>query len=246
MVPVPEIGQRTVRDVCHKIREQFGEGPKNDRKYYNTVACGHAPFNNAGDEDHDACPGRVDMGSEGCQMYGPFWDLAGAFGQRAQQSSAGVANGNSANGLRPQGSSSNTDEPRNSNRFKDAFVAAGGLVCVVGLAIAAVVVLRRSTVSAPDEHFAPTEKCCKLESSETFSSSDNSNCDCDGEAVSEDSDYWQFPLSPAIMSSRSNSLLSEQFTALEGSTDTDGSAYDRKSLDEATTTDSSVYELIGN
>lgn len=73
-------GRRTVRQVCEAIRARHGEGSPNGRKYYNDVQCGHGPANNAGDEDRDACPGRVDMGSAGCRLIGPPWDLQGVFG----------------------------------------------------------------------------------------------------------------------------------------------------------------------
>ena len=41
---------------------------------YNDVQCGNGPPNN-GDEDPDACPGRVDQGAAGCDVIGPLWDL---------------------------------------------------------------------------------------------------------------------------------------------------------------------------
>jgi hypothetical protein len=80
MVPTPA-GPKNVRQVCEQIRSKFGTGPTKNRVSYNTVACGHGPVNNAGDENWNVCPGRVDMGPAGCQKFGPFWDLAGAYGK---------------------------------------------------------------------------------------------------------------------------------------------------------------------
>ena len=40
--------------VCEKIRDTFGVGAEDGRKFYNTVACGNGPFNDAGDEDYNA------------------------------------------------------------------------------------------------------------------------------------------------------------------------------------------------
>lgn len=68
-VPTP-LGNRTVRQVCEQIRDVFGVGPEENRSYYNTVACGNGPFNDAGDEDYNACPGRVEFGRDGCHMLG--------------------------------------------------------------------------------------------------------------------------------------------------------------------------------
>mmetsp|Transcript_28782 Transcript_28782/g.75522 ORF Transcript_28782/g.75522 Transcript_28782/m.75522 type:complete len:365 (+) Transcript_28782:122-1216(+) len=66
----------TVRQVCQAIRARWGEGPTAGRQLYNTVQCGHPPYNDAGDEDFDACPGRVDVPQGGgCRVVGPCWDL---------------------------------------------------------------------------------------------------------------------------------------------------------------------------
>ncbi len=64
-------GPKTVREVC----DTLGEGPGiADRPIYNDVQCGNGPANDAGDEDD--CPGRVDIGLEGCGQIGPKWDLS--------------------------------------------------------------------------------------------------------------------------------------------------------------------------
>lgn len=65
------VGTRTVREVCDAI----GPGPGSDgRPLYNDIQCGNGPANDAGDEDD--CPGRVDIGREGCGHIGPTWDLS--------------------------------------------------------------------------------------------------------------------------------------------------------------------------
>ncbi|MEM1414490.1 MAG: hypothetical protein AAGH15_06305 [Myxococcota bacterium] len=65
------LGLRTVREVC----DALGPGPgSGDRPLYNDIQCGNGPPNDAGDEDD--CPGRVDIGREGCGHVGPRWNLA--------------------------------------------------------------------------------------------------------------------------------------------------------------------------
>ena len=65
-------GPRTVRQVCERI----GPAPDKDGlPVYNDVQCGNGPANNFGDEDPDVCPGRVDLGAEGCDVIGPTWRL---------------------------------------------------------------------------------------------------------------------------------------------------------------------------
>ena len=62
------VGNITVREACALI----GEGPgAQGRPIYNDVQCGNGPANDAGDEDY--CPGRVDIGKEGCPQIGPTW-----------------------------------------------------------------------------------------------------------------------------------------------------------------------------
>lgn len=64
------VGPRTVREVC----DALGPGPGSaGRPVYNDIQCGNGPANDAGDEDD--CPGRVDLGREGCGHIGPTWDL---------------------------------------------------------------------------------------------------------------------------------------------------------------------------
>lgn len=63
-------GLLTVRDACARI----GPGPGSEgRPVYNDIQCGNGPPNSAGDEDD--CPGRVDIGREGCGHIGPTWNF---------------------------------------------------------------------------------------------------------------------------------------------------------------------------
>ena len=75
MVDTP-VGPRTVRQVCEAIGDGPGSEPAGEdpRPLYNDVQCGNGPPNTAGDEDD--CPGRVDIGREGCGHIGPRWDLS--------------------------------------------------------------------------------------------------------------------------------------------------------------------------
>lgn len=64
-------GPKTVREVCEKLGP--GPGPQG-RPIYNDIQCGNGPANDAGDETD--CPGRVDIGRDGCGHVGPRWDLS--------------------------------------------------------------------------------------------------------------------------------------------------------------------------
>lgn len=69
MVQTPQ-GTITVKEACDII----GTGPGSaGRPKYNDIQCGNGPYNDAGDEDY--CPGRVDMGKEGCGHIGPVWNF---------------------------------------------------------------------------------------------------------------------------------------------------------------------------
>ena len=64
------VGNITVREACDII----GPGPgSRGRPLYNDIQCGNGPANDAGDEDY--CPGRVDLGREGCIQIGPKWNF---------------------------------------------------------------------------------------------------------------------------------------------------------------------------
>ena len=65
-------GRITVREVANIIGPGPGQG---NNPIYNDVQCGNGPPNNAGDEDPDVCPGRVDQGAAGCFVIGPRWNF---------------------------------------------------------------------------------------------------------------------------------------------------------------------------
>lgn len=77
-------GTRTVFEVCEA---QKSSGNKPERApgdpIYNDVQCGNGPPNKDGllDEEPDACPGRTDMGGEGCAHIGPKWDFSRFIGE---------------------------------------------------------------------------------------------------------------------------------------------------------------------
>lgn len=72
------IGLKNVVDICTDIKDALGEGPTEGRIPFNDIQCGHGPANDAADEA--ACPGRVDIGSAGCDIKGPRWDLQAVYG----------------------------------------------------------------------------------------------------------------------------------------------------------------------
>lgn len=75
--PTP-IGELNVVEICNDIRSVLGEGSTNGRIPYNDIQCGNGPANDAADEA--GCPGRVDIGSAGCDDIGPTWDLDSVYG----------------------------------------------------------------------------------------------------------------------------------------------------------------------
>jgi len=64
----------SVVDICDEL-EKHPEyrAFDNDDSPYNDIQCGNGPFNNAADES--GCPGRVDLGSSGCDQIGVTWDM---------------------------------------------------------------------------------------------------------------------------------------------------------------------------
>lgn len=66
-------GPMTVREVAAALGSGPGVG---NNPIYNDVQCGNGPANNAGDENINQCPGRVDLGATGCPWRGPLWDLS--------------------------------------------------------------------------------------------------------------------------------------------------------------------------
>lgn len=66
------LGWMTVEEACALV----GPGPgSSGRPKYNDIQCGNGPPNDAGDEH--TCPGRSDIGPEGCGQIGPKWDFSG-------------------------------------------------------------------------------------------------------------------------------------------------------------------------
>lgn len=64
------IGWMTVRQAC----EILGAGPGvGENPLYNDVQCGNGPPNDQSDEQK--CPGRVDLGRDGCGHIGPRWNF---------------------------------------------------------------------------------------------------------------------------------------------------------------------------
>ncbi len=72
------VGRLNVVQICEDIEDALGTGPSNGRIPYNDIQCGHGPANDAADET--GCPGRVDIGSAGCNVKGPRWDLDAVYG----------------------------------------------------------------------------------------------------------------------------------------------------------------------
>ena len=69
--------------TIRELAEVMGDGPgAGNNPVYNDIQCGNGPANDAGDEDRDICPGRVDIGQAGCNDIGPLWRLDLVFGQR--------------------------------------------------------------------------------------------------------------------------------------------------------------------
>lgn len=72
------IGELNVVQICSDIEAVLGSGPTENRIPYNDIQCGNGPANDAADEAE--CPGRVDIGTAGCNIIGPKWDLASVYG----------------------------------------------------------------------------------------------------------------------------------------------------------------------
>ncbi len=71
-------GVKSVPQICADIKSALGSGPTSGRIPYNDIQCGHGPANDAPDEA--GCPGRVDIGSAGCDVKGPTWNLERVYG----------------------------------------------------------------------------------------------------------------------------------------------------------------------
>ena len=65
----------SVVDICDELKKHPNyRAYQNGDPIYNDIQCGNGPFNDAPDEP--GCPGRVDLGPEGCDQIGPKWDMA--------------------------------------------------------------------------------------------------------------------------------------------------------------------------
>ena len=72
------IGNITVEDANKYLRNDpdFRLRQRGD-PIYNDVQCGNGPANDAGEEDNiGGCPGRVDLGRDGCAVVGPEWNFS--------------------------------------------------------------------------------------------------------------------------------------------------------------------------
>lgn len=66
--------QYSVVDICDELEKHpLFRSRNNGDNIYNDVQCGNGPINDSNDEP--LCPGRVDMGVEGCLLRGVHWDM---------------------------------------------------------------------------------------------------------------------------------------------------------------------------
>lgn len=70
-------GRMTIRRAVSRGVIAAGPGIARAEALYNDIQCGNGPANDAGDEDPDQCPGRVDQGRAGCTSIGPRWSFDG-------------------------------------------------------------------------------------------------------------------------------------------------------------------------
>ncbi len=65
----------SVVDICDELEQHpLFRNEQNNDPVYNDIQCGNGPVNDAPDEA--GCPGRVDMGSAGCDIIGPGFDMS--------------------------------------------------------------------------------------------------------------------------------------------------------------------------
>jgi len=63
-----------VLPICDELRKHPNfRTERSGDPIYNDIQCGNGPANDAADEA--GCPGRVDLGSEGCDEIGPGFDM---------------------------------------------------------------------------------------------------------------------------------------------------------------------------
>ena len=66
--------QYGVRDICEELEFHPAKRERQSGdNLYNDIQCGNGPINDSDDEP--LCPGRVDMGAEGCLLIGVRWDM---------------------------------------------------------------------------------------------------------------------------------------------------------------------------
>jgi len=64
----------SVVDICDELKfHPEYRNEQNEDPVYNDIQCGNGPPNDAGDET--PCPGRVDLGPDGCTIIGPTFDM---------------------------------------------------------------------------------------------------------------------------------------------------------------------------
>ncbi len=74
---------RNIRDICDELKKHPAfRGMRNGDPRYNTIQCGNDPGHDDAItiqgkriKDEKVCPGRVDLGSQGCQCKGPKFDM---------------------------------------------------------------------------------------------------------------------------------------------------------------------------
>lgn len=66
--------KRNIKDICDELKNHpLVRDYKSGDPIYNDIQCGNGPANTAIDETQ--CPGRVDLGRDGCSELGPKWDI---------------------------------------------------------------------------------------------------------------------------------------------------------------------------
>ncbi|GAA4115705.1 hypothetical protein GCM10022393_15970 [Aquimarina addita] len=67
--------KRNIKDICDELKNHpLVRNYQSGDPLYNDIQCGNGPANTAIDETQ--CPGRVDLGRDGCSEIGPKWDVA--------------------------------------------------------------------------------------------------------------------------------------------------------------------------
>lgn len=66
--------KRNIEDICDELKNHpLVRDYQSGDPIYNDIQCGNGPANTAIDETQ--CPGRVDLGRDGCSEIGPRWDI---------------------------------------------------------------------------------------------------------------------------------------------------------------------------